>query len=96
MGGSPLISQASYEMLHTASPGTSYACGWGVAERTWAGGTAFQHSGSNFLWYSDVWLAPAKGFGLLVITNGGGQRASTATNDAARMLITRFNGMPPS
>ena len=94
-GAAPLLSSASLAFLHQPAPGTFYACGWGVAERSWAGGVALQHDGSNNFWYADVWLAPSRGFGVLVVTNGGGLRASTATNDAATMLITRFTGEPP-
>ena len=96
MGASPLISADSYQILHTPAPGTIYACGWGVVARDWAGGTAYQHDGSNNFWYADVWLAPSKGFGLLTVTNGAGLRASTAMNDTAVMLITRFTGVPPT
>jgi CubicO group peptidase (beta-lactamase class C family) len=96
MAASSLISQASYQILHTPAPGTIYACGWGVVARDWAGGTAYQHDGSNNFWYSDVWLAPSKGFGVLTLINGAGLRASTAVNDTAVMLITRFNGVPPT
>ena len=95
MGTDPLLSKASYDLLHQPVPGTNYACGWGVVDRAWAGGTALSHEGSNTLWYADVWLAPSKGFGVLVVTNGAGPRASQAVDDAATMLITRFTGAPP-
>jgi len=96
MGTGSLVSAASFQSLHTPTPGTAYALGWGVVERDWGGGTVFQHDGSNNLWYADVWLAPAKRFGVLVLTNAAGLRASTAVNDTAVMLITRFNGEPPT
>ena len=35
-----------------------YALGWGVAERKWAQGTTFSHSGSNTMWDCVVWVAP--------------------------------------
>jgi CubicO group peptidase (beta-lactamase class C family) len=95
MGTSALVSTASFQILHTPAPGTIYACGWGVATRDWAGGTVFQHDGSNNFWYADVWLAPEKGFGVLTLINGAGLRVSEAVNDTAVMLITRFNGVPP-
>ena len=95
MGVPSLFSPDAFQVLHQPAPGSAYACGWGVTERAWAGGTAYQHSGSNNLWYADVWLAPSKGFGILVVTNAGGPRAEAATDDAASMLITRFNGEPP-
>jgi CubicO group peptidase (beta-lactamase class C family) len=96
MGRYRLLSAESFAVLHTPASGTDYACGWGAVERTWAGGTALSHAGSNNFWFADVWLAPAKGFGVLVVTNGAGLRSSEAVHDAAVMLITRFTGEPPA
>jgi CubicO group peptidase (beta-lactamase class C family) len=96
MGSARLLSAESFAVLHTPAPGTDYACGWGVVQRAWAGGTALSHAGSNTFWFAEVWLAPAKGFGVLVVTNGAGLRSSEAANDAAVMLITRFTGEPPA
>lgn len=96
MGSPSIVSTSAFDVLHAPAPGTDYACGWGVIERTWAGGTALAHEGSNNLWFASVWLAPAKGFGVLILTNGAGRRSSTAMNDTAVMLITRYLGEPPT
>ena len=94
MGGGPLLSPPSFAVLHTPAAGTDYAGGWAVVDRTWAGGTTLSHEGSNNFWFADVWLAPAKGFGVLVVSNGAGLRSSQAVNDAAVMLIARFMSGP--
>ncbi|MBW8886341.1 MAG: beta-lactamase family protein [Fibrobacteres bacterium] len=91
-----ILSDSSFRILHTPVPGTIYACGWGVIDKAWAGGVAYQHEGSNKFWLSDIWLAPEKGFGMLVLSNGAGLRASQAEDDAIAALITRFNGEPPN
>ena len=51
MGGGPLLSQSSFAVLHAPAAGTDYACGWAVVNRTWAGGAALSHEGSNNFWF---------------------------------------------
>lgn len=70
-GSVPFVSQASLDHLHTASPGQSYAGGWGTGERPWAGGPILTHNGSNTHWYCVVFLAPEKGFGVFAASNTG-------------------------
>jgi hypothetical protein len=64
--------------------------GWRLAIRGWADGVALFHEGSNQLWYANAWLAPARDFGLLVVTNAGQDRAYQATDATATALIERF------
>lgn len=68
-----LLSKESLDALHDPnSPGPlphSYAAGWGVLEREWADGIALQHSGSNTLWFSTIWLAPKRELAFLVASN---------------------------
>lgn len=65
------------------------AFGWGVVRRTWAGptGRALSHKGSNGRWYAVAWLAPDTNFGLLIVTNQGGDKAARATDAAAAGII---------
>jgi CubicO group peptidase (beta-lactamase class C family) len=51
--------------------GLYYALGWGVIDQDWAGGKTLQHSGSNSLNYSTVWLASVRHFGIILMTNQG-------------------------
>lgn len=90
-GGAGLVSPASFTTLHTAAPGTTYALGWGVAERSWARGRVLQHSGSNTLWYAVVWIAPERNFAMFAATNAGGDPGARGTDDAIVALIRRFD-----
>jgi D-alanyl-D-alanine carboxypeptidase len=85
-----LVSQATLTRLQTPPPGGDYACGWGVVQRSWAGGTALTHSGSNTLWYATAWLAPAKNVTFTVVTNRGDQVAATAVDTAFGPLIQAY------
>jgi CubicO group peptidase (beta-lactamase class C family) len=81
----PLLSRASIAKLHADVSGQGYALGWGVTERDWAGGKALFHGGSNTQWYSNMWLAPGKDFGIIAVTNIGdanGGSVAFATTDA--------------
>jgi len=64
----------------------AYAMGWGIAQREW-GGRVLTHTGSNTMWFCVAWLAPEKGFGVLVATNQGGDAAEKACDEAASALI---------
>ena len=46
-GNSKLLKPATLQTLHIPPPSCEYAGGWTVAERSWAGGTALNHNGSN-------------------------------------------------
>jgi hypothetical protein len=39
------------------------------------------------MWFCVAWLAPEKGFGVLVATNQGGDAAQKAADEAASALI---------
>ena len=68
--------------------GEDYAGGWMVAlERSWAGGRAFMHNGSNTLWYCTIWLAPALDSAFLVATNAAGKPAEQACDQAVQGLV---------
>jgi hypothetical protein len=55
-------------------------------------GYVLTHDGSNTLWFCVTWLAPEKGFAALVTSNAGGNRAQTATDDAAWAIIQDWLG----
>jgi CubicO group peptidase (beta-lactamase class C family) len=86
-GKARLLKPATFRTLHTPPPGEQYAGGWFVLDRSWAGGPALMHSGSNTSWYATVWLAPRRDFGTLVATNQGGESAAAACDDATGALI---------
>ena len=86
-GRADLLQPETIQRLHTPADGFSYASGWVVTSREWAGGRALAHSGTNLRWYAVVWMAPERNFAVLVATNQGGETAFEATDEAAWRLI---------
>jgi D-alanyl-D-alanine carboxypeptidase len=86
----PIVSQATLTALQTPPAGADYACGWGVTDRDWAGGTTLTHSGSNTMWFATTWIAPAKNTTLAVITNRGDDPAALAVDTAFGPLIETY------
>lgn len=82
-----MLRAATFRFLHTPPPGSDYAGGWLVCQRTWAGGQALTHTGSNTTWMSTVWLAPARNLVFLASTNQGGKVAEKAVDDAIVALL---------
>jgi CubicO group peptidase (beta-lactamase class C family) len=86
-----LLTPASFKFLHTAGPakGSSYACGWGVTQRDWAGPTkrVLTHAGSNTMWYCVAWLAPDADFAVIVASNSAGEQTHRACDKVAELLI---------
>lgn len=62
------------------------ALGWFVLDRPW-GGRVLTHSGSNTVWYCSAWIAPEKGFAVLVATNQGGDAIAKACDEACSAMI---------
>lgn len=70
-GQQGLISPQSYQMLQSTHFSGDYALGWLVVNRAWAGGKALAHTGSNTMYFANLWIAPKKNFAMLVCTNMG-------------------------
>ena len=92
-GRADLLQPETIQRLHTPAEGFTYASGWVVTNRDWAGGRTLVHSGSNLRWYAVAWLAPERDFAVLVATNQGGETAFEATDDAAGGLIRLYLGV---
>jgi CubicO group peptidase (beta-lactamase class C family) len=86
-GQAKLLKRSTFRALQTPPPGMDYAGGWLIFDRSWAGGRALNHGGSNESWYAVVWLAPARDFGILTATNQGGESAKVACDQASSKLI---------
>jgi CubicO group peptidase (beta-lactamase class C family) len=86
-GESALLKPESYQTLQTPPFGGDYALGWIVAQRGWAGGKALNHGGDNTMNFSNVWIAPARNFAILVCVNQSGDIAFKATDEAVAALI---------
>lgn len=92
-GRPDLLQAETIQRLHTPAEGFSYASGWAVTNRDWAGGRTLVHSGSNLRWYAVVWMAPERDFAVMVATNQGGETAFEATDEAAGRLIRLYLGL---
>lgn len=89
-GRESLLRPESFRKLHHPSTGQEYALGWLVVGRPWAGGDALTHAGSNTMFYTVIWLAPNRDFGVVVATNVGGDSAARGCDQAASELIQHF------
>jgi CubicO group peptidase (beta-lactamase class C family) len=86
-GAGALVKTDTYKALHTPRFGGNYAFGWGVASRVWAGGTVWQHSGSNTMNFCVVWVAPLRDVAVLAVINQGGDSAQQAANEAVAAMV---------
>lgn len=86
-----VLQPETFKRLHAPSFGGECAFGWLVAERPWAGGRVFTHAGSNTMNYAVAWMAPARDFGVLVVTNQAGGSTLKACDEAAVALIGHVN-----
>ena len=63
-----VLDRKALDELITPTSG-DYAAGWIVTQRSWAGGTAIAHSGSNTSWYTTLWIAPEIGLAYVAAAN---------------------------
>lgn len=89
-GEPALLKESTYRKLLEPQFGGDYGLGWLVAERSWGGGTVFNHCGCNTMYYANVWVAPKRDFAVLVCANQG-LDAFKATDDAVSALIHWHN-----
>lgn len=85
-----LLKPETMARLHTPPDGGDYACGWVVVKRSWAGGKAMMHNGSNTMWYVVMWLAPKKDFSVVVGTNIAGPDAEQGCDEVASAMIRQY------
>ena len=89
-----LLKPETFRKLHTSPNGSNYACGWICENHDWAGGRTLYHGGGN-MWKMIMWLAPAKNFSVVVVTNfdrPGNASAKTEDecNEVADALIKKW------
>lgn len=87
---SGLLKPETLRKLHTPPEGGDYAGGWVVLKRSWAGGSALMHSGSNTMWYLVMWLAPEKNFAIIAATNIAGPEAQRGCDEVASAMIAKW------
>jgi len=80
----------TFAKLHTPPAGQDYAMGWGIAERPWAAGKALTHTGSNTMFFTDVWVAPKKNAVFVSATNVGGDEAAKACDEVIAAMIQHY------
>jgi CubicO group peptidase (beta-lactamase class C family) len=90
-GEPAFLKPETYRKLHSPPFGGEYAMGWVTADRSWGGGAVLNHAGCNTMNYATAWLAPRKGFAVLVCVNQGDDIASKASDEAAGALIRIAN-----
>jgi CubicO group peptidase (beta-lactamase class C family) len=85
-----LLKAETFRKLHTPPPGEEYAFGWVCMNRSWAGGRAIMHNGSNTMWYIVMWLAPEKNFSVIAATNTGVGNTFQGCDDVASAMIDKW------
>lgn len=85
-----LLTAPTFNALHTDAFGFGYAMGWGVANRTWAGGDALTHTGSNTQWFTNIWIAPEVNWAVVVCMNFGGTDAFTLSDTVVGHAISTY------
>ena len=95
-GEGDLLRPETFEKLYADVANQGYALGWVVTERGWAGGRAYHHTGSNTMWYTNVWIAPGKNLALVVVTNLGGDDAFKATDEVMVGLLEKLASESPT
>lgn len=88
--GKLLLKPVTLKTLHEPTYGGEYALGWFAVPRSWAGGIALNHAGSNTMNYTLIWMGLGSGIGVIVSTNQGGDQAHPACDEAATLIITRL------
>ncbi|HTG44131.1 MAG TPA: serine hydrolase domain-containing protein, partial [Verrucomicrobiae bacterium] len=72
--------------LYTPPEGSDYAYGWIAQKRSWADGAVLTHAGSNTMFFTVIWIAPAKDYCFIVTTNAG-DREGSATAEKCDQVI---------
>ena len=93
-GTSTLLSPATGRALFTArvplADTDGYSLGWVLVTRSWAGGPAATHEGTNTVNHSVAWLGLGRGIGVIAVTNAAdlttGQTSLALDGLVGRML----------
>jgi CubicO group peptidase (beta-lactamase class C family) len=93
--GTPgLLTTQSFVTLHTPVA-AGYAFGWEeVPALPELNAAASIHNGSNLRWFAQTWLAPTRDSGILVVANGGGERANAAILALDMLMRARVAATP--
>jgi CubicO group peptidase (beta-lactamase class C family) len=80
------------DQLYVAPNGSSYAMGWVIGQRSWAGGKIINHAGSNTMFFTVIWIAPNRDFACVVSTNVADRDSTVAAaaDEIVGELIKKF------
>ncbi len=85
------LDAGALKFLHTpVPPSDEYGVGWRRMERSWAGGTALTHNGTNTMNFAVMWLAPDKKFAAVAACNIDSGLGAPACDAAVSFLIAKF------
>ena len=85
-----LLKPETIRKLHTPLPDDAYAFGWITVKLPRSSGLALTHSGSNTMWWLDMWVLPDKKLIVIVATNIAGSNARKACNDTVGMMMQKW------
>jgi CubicO group peptidase (beta-lactamase class C family) len=85
-----LLKPETIRKLHTPLPDDAYAFGWITVKLPRSSGPALTHSGSNTMWWLDMWVLPDKKLIVIVATNIAGSNARKACNDTVGMMMQKW------
>lgn len=90
--GAPQLARDAFVKLHTPLQNNAdYAHGWIAVDRAWAGNSkALTHSGSNTQWFSLIWMAPGREFGVIAVCNAASTTGTNPASTAANQVITKM------
>ena len=88
-----LLPAESFQTLQRAVVDT-YALGWNTQTFPLLGVPGVAHGGSTGRWFSLVWLAPSLDEGLMVVTNGGGDRGKAVVQTIEALMAQRIAATP--
>lgn len=85
-----VLKEAGWEVLHSVKEGEDYAHGWifGKAD----GEVMLAHSGTNTMWRARILLVPAKGWGVVAVSNDGGEGGKAACKDLIDLGMEMHRG----
>jgi len=92
-GVSGLLQAESFKILQRAVI-DNYALGWNTQTFPTLGAAGVSHGGTTGRWFSLVWLAPTLDEGLMVATNGGGERGAAVVQAIEALMAQRIAASP--
>ena len=71
-----------------------YAGGWIVTKRSWAGGVALTHAGSNTFWLAVMWVSPKTGRAFAAVANAAGPDVAKGLDRVIGTMILNSGSTP--